>query len=72
MIVLKEGVSSQEDMQAWFSQLSDPEFPVSRSGLLALLKPQFVSCDLEQKTAVFAFDVKEWELNPEEIGRAHV
>lgn len=65
MIGLKDGVSSQENMYAWFSQMGGPDFPLTGSGLLPLLKPRFVSCDFAAKAAVFAFDVKEWELNPE-------
>lgn len=65
MIELKDGVSSQENMRAWFAQMGSPDFPLMGSGLLPLLKPRFVSCDFAKKAAVLAFDVKEWELNPE-------
>lgn len=65
MITLKDGISSQENMQSWLSQLNNPNFPISNEGVLALLKPRFISCDFAEKTACFAFDVREWELNPE-------
>lgn len=65
MVILKDGVSSQENMQGWISQLSDPEFPIAKAGLLSLLKPRFISCSFEQKMLEIALDVKEWELNPE-------
>lgn len=65
MIYLTDEISSQENMAGWLSQLSHPDFPIANEGVLALLKPRFVSCNFAEKTACFAFDVQEWELNPE-------
>lgn len=65
MITLKEGISSQENMQEWFAQMNSHDFPMMSTGLLELLKPRFVSCGFEQKNLELAFDVKEWQLNPE-------
>jgi acyl-coenzyme A thioesterase PaaI-like protein len=64
MIVLKEEISSQENMEAWLSQLGHPDNPISNKGLLEHLKPRFVSCDFEKREACIAFDVFDWELNP--------
>ena len=33
MIYLSEETSSQENMEAWFSQLSDPEFPLVKDSV---------------------------------------
>ena len=43
MIILKEEISSQENMEAWLSQLGHPDNPISNKGLLEHLKPRFVS-----------------------------
>ena len=43
MIYLSEETSSQENMEAWFSQLSDPEFPLVKDSVLKLLKPRLVT-----------------------------
>lgn len=51
-------------MEQWFSQLGDPENPISSHGVLELLAPRFVSCDFAKREACVAFDVLEWELNP--------
>lgn len=65
MITLKEGISSQENMQEWFAQMNSEDFPMMSTGLLALLRPSFLSCSFEEKKLEITFDVKEWELNPE-------
>ena len=65
MITLKDEISSQENMEAWLSQVGLPDCPISSEGVLAMLKPRFVSCDFEEQSACFAFDVYDWELNPE-------
>ena len=41
MIYLTEEISSQENMEAWFSQLSDPAFPLKKGTILEQLKPRF-------------------------------
>lgn len=48
MIYLSEETSSQENMEAWFSQLSDPEFPLVKDSVLKLLKPRLVTCNFEK------------------------
>lgn len=65
MIYLNEETSSQENMEAWLSQLSDPEFPLLKDSVLKLLKPRLVACNFEEKSAEFAFTVEDWQLNPE-------
>ena len=64
MILLKDEISSQENMEAWLSQLGHPDNRISNRGLLEQLKPKFVSCDFEKREACIAFDVYDWELNP--------
>lgn len=64
MIYLSEESASQENMEAWLSQLQDPEFPLVKGTLLQHLKPQFVSCNFAERTAEFAFAVQDWQLNP--------
>lgn len=64
MITLKDEISSQENMEAWLSQLGHPDNPISNKGVLVHLKPRFVSCDFENRDACIAFDVLDWELNP--------
>lgn len=65
MIYLTEEISSQENMEAWFSQLSDPAFPLKKGTILEQLKPDFVCCNFAQRTAEFVFRVQDWQLNPE-------
>lgn len=63
-IILKDEISSQENMEQWLSQLGHPENPISNKGVLVHLEPQFVSCDFEKKEACLAFTALPWELNP--------
>ena len=64
MIILKDEISSQENMEAWLSQLGHADNPISNNGVLKDLKPRFVSCNFAEKKACFAFDALDWELNP--------
>lgn len=64
LITLKEEISSQENMEQWFSQLGHPDNPISKKGVGQYLKPRFVSCDFENREACISFQAKEWELNP--------
>ncbi len=64
MIYLSEETASQENMEAWLSQLKDPAFPLVKDTLLHFVEPQFVSCNFAERTAEFAFAVKDWQLNP--------
>ena len=65
MIYLTEENASQENMEQWLGQLADPEFRLVKGSVLELLKPRLIACDYENRSAQFAFDVKEWQLNPE-------
>lgn len=65
MIYLSDDRNSQEDMEAWLGQLSDPNFSMVKNTILSQLKPRLVTCDFQEKTAEFAFDVMDWQLNPE-------
>lgn len=64
MIYLSEESASQENMEAWLSQLKEPEFCLVKGTLLRFLEPQFISCSFAERTAEFAFAVKDWQLNP--------
>lgn len=64
LITLKEGISSQENMEQWLSQIGHPDNPISNKGVLVRLQPKFVSCDFEKKEACIAFAVLPWERNP--------
>lgn len=65
MIYLSEETSSQENMQAWLSQLENPEFALVKDSVLELLELKLVSCDYEARSAEFSLAVKDWQLNPE-------
>lgn len=65
MVVFDHRNPSQADMEAWFSQMNNSEFPMTNVGVLDLLSPRFTGCNFEKKELVLSFDVKSWELNPE-------
>lgn len=66
MHILSDEKSNQADMETWFQQLNDPDFPLRKQvGILSLMDPQFTSCDFAEKALVLTFAVQEWELNPE-------
>ena len=64
MIILKDEISSQENMEAWLSQLGHADNRISNSGLVERMNPRFVSCDFARREACLAFEVYDWELNP--------
>ncbi len=64
MIILKDEISSQENMEAWLSQLGQADNRISNSGLVKRMNPCFVSCDFAKREACLAFEVYDWELNP--------
>lgn len=65
MIYLSEETSCQENMEGWFRQLSDPNFPLMKDNVVSLLKPRLVTCDFAEQWAEFAFTVEDWQLNPQ-------
>lgn len=65
MMTLEQDISTQENMEAWYRQLDDENFPLVRRGILSLIKPRFYGCDLAKKEASFVFTVEEWQLNVE-------
>lgn len=64
MITLKDEISSQENMEAWLSQLGVADNRISNRGLVEQMQPRFISCDFEKREACIAFAVRDWELNP--------
>lgn len=65
MLYLTNELSSQENMEAWLSQLKNPQFGLVKDSILELLEPRLVCCNYEKREAEFAFDVKNWQLNPQ-------
>lgn len=65
MVAGKHKTLNQVDMEAWFSQMNTPNFPMTNVGVLDLLNPKFSRCNYEKKELVLSFGVKHWELNPE-------
>lgn len=62
-----ESTSSQAAMEAWFSQVTTPGSRLLSHGVVPKLNPKFVRCNYEEKTVTLAFDVLEWELNPQNV-----
>ncbi len=56
---------NQESMEAWIQRSLAPDAELYRDGLIPMLKPQFVSCDFADRKLVLAYDVEEWEMNPQ-------
>lgn len=56
---------NQGDMEAWFSKLNTPNFYTKKTRIMPLMAPQYKNCSFEKKELKLAFDVKDWELNPE-------
>jgi uncharacterized protein (TIGR00369 family) len=56
---------NQESMEAWFLHVLSPDQKLYQNGLIPMLKPQFVSCDYANKKLTLAYDVQEWEMNPQ-------
>ncbi|MGN0135305.1 hotdog domain-containing protein [Anaerotignum sp.] len=58
---------SQADMETFFHNAMKPNSELKHHGVIPRMDPRFVSCDFEKGTVDMAFDVQEWELNPEDI-----
>lgn len=58
---------SQADMEAFFRDAMKPGSEIKHHGVIPRMDPRFVSCDFEKGTLDIAYDVQEWELNPENI-----
>ncbi len=58
---------SQAGMEEYFQSAMLPGSELKHHGVIPEMDPRFVSCDFEKGTAEFAYDVHEWELNPEDI-----
>lgn len=65
MVILRKETESQENMEAWFPHILRPDSPLYGEGIIPKLYPEYVSCSLREKQAEFAFEVQEWQLNPE-------
>ncbi len=58
---------SQADMETFFRDAMKPGSEIKHHGVIPRMDPRFVSCDFEKGTLDIAYDVQEWELNPENI-----
>lgn len=58
---------SQADMETFFQNAMKPDSEIKHHGVIPRMDPRFVSCDFEKGTLDIAYDVQEWELNPENI-----
>lgn len=58
---------SQADMEEFFHNAMKPGSYLKHHGVIPRMDPRFVACDFAKGTAEFAYDVQEWELNPEDI-----
>lgn len=58
---------SQADMETFFHNAMQPGSEIKHHGVIPRMDPRFVSCDFTKGTIDIAYDVQEWELNPESI-----
>ena len=58
---------SQAHMEEFFHAAMKPDSQLKHHGVIPRMDPRFVACDFEKGTVSFAYDVKPWELNPENI-----
>ena len=58
---------SQADMEAYFQDAMQPGSDLKHHGVIPQMDPRFIACDFEKGTLDMAYDVKEWELNPEDV-----
>lgn len=65
MVDLRKETESQENMEAWMSEALLPTSTLYQGGVIPSLKGRYVNCSLEEGWVEVAFDVLEWELNPE-------
>lgn len=58
---------SQAHMEQFFQDAMKPDSKLKHHGVIPEMDPRFVACDFEKGTLEIAYDVKEWELNPEDV-----
>lgn len=58
-------LEKQKDMETKLLYSLKRNTILNPSGVIPLMKPEFVDCNYEEKTFTLAFQVEEWELNPE-------
>lgn len=58
---------SQAHMEEFFHAAMQPDSQLKHHGVIPRMDPRFVSCDFEKGTVCFAYDVQQWELNPEDV-----
>lgn len=57
----------QDAMETWFQKVTTEGSRLLRNGVVSKIKPRFVSCNFEEQTVELAYDVLEWELNPQNV-----
>ena len=60
----KEQTHTQADMEKTLSLSIEYQRERLNGTINQMLKPRFVSCDAENKTAIFAFEAQDWMANP--------
>ncbi len=58
---------SQENMEQWFHKINSPASRTQLHGVIPKMKPRFIHCDFEKGTAEMAYEVLDWELNPQDM-----
>ena len=58
---------SQEHMEAYYRSSMEPGSLLLHQGVIPKMEPRFISCDFEKGSAVIAYTVMEWELNPMDL-----
>lgn len=65
MVDLRKETESQENMEEWMATALLPTSALYQNGLVPSLKGRYVNCSLEDGRVEVAFDVLDWQTNPE-------
>lgn len=60
-------MESQENMEAWFQKTISKDSKLYQNGIIPMMEPKFVACNYAEKSLTISFDIKEWQMNPENI-----
>lgn len=58
---------SQKHMEEWFQNAVSPGSSLLEFGVIGKMKPSFLRCDFEAGESIMAYDVLDWELNPQDM-----
>lgn len=59
--------TKQTEMETFFRDIMGVILEEGKTGMVTMLNPKFVSCNLQEKSLTLEFKVYEWMLNPEKI-----